>query len=148
MRRLTFAAACVLIAGCGREENGPKANPAPVTLPSTSATDPLNGQVLYVQHCLLCHQQDGGGVPNMQPPLIGSPVASGDERALIELVLRGIGGQPPALPASGSYNMVMPGVPQLTDQDIADLLTYIRQAYVKAEPVSPESVASVRAGLE
>lgn len=148
MRCLAVAAACALLAGCGREDPQRDAQREPATLPNASAADPLSGQALYVRHCLLCHQQDGGGVPNMQPPLIGSPVASGDERALIELVLRGIGGQPPALPASGSYSMVMPGVPQLTDQDVADLLTYIRQAFVTAEPVSPESVASVRAGLE
>ena len=148
MRSVAIVAACVLFAGCGREEPGPRANPSPVTLPNASVADPLNGQALYVQHCLLCHQQDGGGVPNMQPALIGSSVVAGEESALIELVLRGIGGQPPALPASGSYNMVMPGVPQLTDQEIADLLTYIRQAFVKAKPVSPEAVASVRARPE
>lgn len=139
-----LAAFALTLTACSRDEHPS----TPAELPPASTADAVSGQAIYVQHCLLCHQQDGGGVPNMQPALIGSPIASGDESALIELVLRGIGGQPPALPASGSYNMVMPGVPQLTDQDIADLLTYIRQAFVQAGPVSPESVASVRAKPE
>jgi mono/diheme cytochrome c family protein len=101
-----------------------------------------------MQHCLLCHQQDGGGVPNMQPPLLGSKIASGDPDDLIELTLRGIGGSPPALPASGDYAMVMPGSVALSDQDIADLLTYIRQTFVEAKPIGAEQVAAVRAKLE
>jgi len=113
-----------------------------------SSASYANGQAVYVQSCLLCHQHDGGGVPNMQPPLVGSEIVAGDAEALIELTLRGIGGTPPSLPASGEYAMVMPGAMHLTDQQIADLLTYIRQEYDNAGPILPEEVAAVRAGLE
>ncbi len=108
----------------------------------------VNGQAVYVQSCLLCHQHDGGGVPNMQPALVGSEIVAGNAEALIELTLRGIGGTPPSLPASGEYAMVMPGAMHLTDQQIADLLTYIRQEYDNAGPVSAKEVAAVRAEVE
>ena len=149
--RLTICfAVTLLIAGCGDE------NPAEPThqdsqksvMPDATAVSVTNGQAIYVQSCLLCHQHDGGGVPDMQPPLVDSAIAGGDADVLIDLVLRGIGGKPPSLPASGKYAMVMPGVPQLTDQQIADLLTYIRQEYVQAGPISPVEVAAVRAKLE
>ena len=147
-------AACVMSAlmlvGCG---DNTQADPPTPTPPSANevrpaSSDPVNGQAVYVQSCLLCHQHDGGGVPDMQPALVGSAIASGDADVLIDLVLRGIGGKAPALPASGKYAMVMPGAMHLNDQQIADLLTYIRQEYAKAGPISPEEVAAVRAKLE
>jgi mono/diheme cytochrome c family protein len=156
-----FAAGVVctlLIAGCGSDEPADPKNDRPeetqgptgpdTGLPPASSASATNGQAIYVQSCLLCHQHDGGGVPNMQPPLVGSEIVAGEAEALIELTLRGIGGTPPSLPASGAYAMVMPGAMHLNDQQIADLLTYIRQEYADADAVSAEEVAAVRSGLE
>lgn len=150
MRVTVCIASIILIAGCGNDQpaSPPTNGTQSAALPAASSASTANGQAIYVQSCLLCHQHDGGGVPNMQPSLIGSDVVKGDAELLIDLVLRGIGGQAPALPASGKYAMVMPGVAQLSDQQIADLLTYIRQEYAQAGPVSPEEVAAVRAKLE
>ncbi len=145
MRIAAILAMSLVLCACGNET---PADPA-TTLPVASSADAINGHALYVQHCLLCHQQDGGGVPNMQPPLLESKVASGEAGKLIEIVLRGVGGQsPPALPASGNYAMVMPSAATLGDQDIADLLTYIRQAFVQAKPIGPDQVAAERSKLE
>ncbi len=144
MRIVSLLALVGVLVACNRDE--PVENPS--TLPEAASADAINGQAVYVQHCLLCHQHDGGGVPNIQPALLGNAVASGDADRLIEVVLRGIGGQAPALPASGNFAMVMPGATQLTDQQIADLLTYIRQAFVDSRAISPEQVAAVRQRLE
>ena len=146
MRAAVVLLVCCL-AGCDREKSQNATSSTESAKPVVQV-NPLNGQAVYMQHCLLCHQQDGGGVPNMQPPLVGSKIVAGDPEPLIELTLRGIGGSPPALPASGDYAMVMPGLATLGDQDIADLLTYIRQTFVEAEPIGAEQVAAVRAKLE
>ena len=47
------------------------------------------GQRLYGRHCLSCHQADGGGVPNLQPPIAGGSWVKGDPRALALFVMTG-----------------------------------------------------------
>src|SRR4029077_2000316 len=47
------------------------------------------GQRLYGAHCLSCHQADGGGVPNMQPPIAGGTWVKGDAQALALFVMTG-----------------------------------------------------------
>lgn len=147
MKRAAILVIVGCLAACEKESSKDASTSTGPAEPVVRA-DPVNGQAVYVQHCLLCHQQDGGGVPNMQPPLIESKIAAGDADHLIELVLRGVGGSPPALPASGEYAMVMPSAATLSDKDIADLLSYIRQTFVQAKPVGAEQVAAVRAKLE
>lgn len=70
---------------------------------------------------------DGGGVPNMNPPLIGTTYVKGDKIKLIKVLLNGfaqsvdIDGQ--------SYSNIMPAQVALKDQDIADVLTYVRNSF-------------------
>jgi mono/diheme cytochrome c family protein len=56
--------------------------------PAPAAVSPPAGQQLYARHCLSCHQADGGGVPNMQPPIAGGSWM-GDPRALALFVMTG-----------------------------------------------------------
>lgn len=85
------------------------------------------GQKVYLQYCLSCHMMDGGGVPNMNPPLIGTTYVKGDKIKLIKVLLNGfaqsvdIDGQ--------SYSNIMPAQVALKDQDIADVLTYVRNSF-------------------
>jgi hypothetical protein len=37
-----------------------------------NAQNKINGKKIYETRCLVCHQSDGGGVPNMNPPLDGA----------------------------------------------------------------------------
>src|SRR5712664_2619759 len=46
------------------------------------------GKVVYVKQCLSCHQADGLGVSNINPPLNGK-VVSGDKKTLIEIIITG-----------------------------------------------------------
>ena len=100
------------------------------------------GKQVYLQQCLACHQADAGGVPNMNPPLIKTKQVLGDKTALIKIVLNGLKG----VDIDGdSFNGVMAPHPELTDQQIADVLTYIRNSFGnKATAVSAAQVKAVR----
>jgi glucose/arabinose dehydrogenase/mono/diheme cytochrome c family protein len=116
---------------------------APVDLKA----DKMPGKMGFTLFCAPCHMVDGSGAGQLQPPLAGSPVVAGDVSQLIRVVLQG-----PAvvLPADrAKYSNVMPpfaGV--LNDQQIAEVLTYIRQVFgAGAKPVSTEQVAVQRTSL-
>ncbi len=101
--------------------------------------------------CLTCHQASGLGVPGAFPPLAGSDWVLGDKDRLIKISMYGLMGE---IEVNGvKYNNAMPppGNPpgSLTDVQIADVLTYIRNAWGNsASPVSPSEVAEVRASVK
>jgi mono/diheme cytochrome c family protein len=101
------------------------------------------GARIYTNTCASCHMVDGSGVSNVQPALDADAVVAGDPNILIRVVLEG-----PAkvLPADRPvYSNTMPPFYQLSDQDIADVLTYIRQQYGdKASAIDPSQVAALR----
>ena len=100
------------------------------------------GKVVYQQQCLACHQADAGGVPNMNPPLIKTKQILGDKTALIKIVLNGLQG----VEIDGdSFNGVMAPHPDLTDAEIADVLTYIRNNF--GNKASAVTAAQVKAAL-
>jgi mono/diheme cytochrome c family protein len=104
------------------------------------------GQRLYAQHCLSCHQADGGGVPNMQPAIAGGSWVQGDARALALFVMSG--GFDSASRKDSDVGNVMPPFRQLADADLAEILTYIRQKFGNgASPVSAADVAEARGSL-
>lgn len=104
------------------------------------------GQRLYGVHCLSCHQADGGGVPNMQPPIAGGTWVQGDARALALFVMSG--GFDSASRKDSDVGNVMPPFRQLADADLAEILTYIRQKFGNgASPVTAAEVAEARRSL-
>lgn len=119
------------------------------TLPSAntavaSAASKLPGRAIYEQYCAPCHMPDGSGAGQLQPALAGDAVVRGDVTQLISVVLRG----PAAvLPADRpKYSNIMPAFDLLKDDQIADLLTYLRQDFGKgASAVTAAQVAAVRA---
>ncbi|WP_461138001.1 c-type cytochrome [Spirosoma pomorum] len=100
------------------------------------------GQLVYEQHCLTCHQVNGSGVPNLNPPLRGTDWVTGDKNRLINVLLKGlrdqeIDGEP--------YDNVMPAHDFLTDQQLADVLTYIRSSFGnKASAITADEVKQQR----
>jgi mono/diheme cytochrome c family protein len=107
------------------------------------AAEPAPGQALYNKHCLTCHQADGGGVPNMQPAIIGGSWVKGDARALAMFVLSG--GFDSASRKESDVGNVMPPFRQLADEELAAILTFIRQKFGDgASPVSAADVAAAR----
>ena len=105
------------------------------------------GKRLYSQNCVVCHQATGAGVPGQFPPLAGSEWVNSDskhgENHLVMLMLHGHQG--PMQVMGGSYNNAMPQWKQLSDDQIASILTYIRSDWGnKADAVDPAYVAQVR----
>jgi mono/diheme cytochrome c family protein len=104
-----------------------------------------SGEALYVDHCAACHVGTGTGVADLFPPLKSSAmVQSSDPTTLLQIVLHGtqnvatdLAPTGPAMPAFGW---------KLSDDQIADLLTYMRNAWDNAASrVSANAVKSLRA---
>jgi mono/diheme cytochrome c family protein len=101
------------------------------------------GKQVYLEQCLACHQADASGVPNMNPPLIKTKYVLGDKATLVKIVLNGM----KQVQIDGDdYTGVMAPHPDLTDQQIADALTYVRNSFGnKASAVTVGQVKAIRA---
>ncbi len=100
------------------------------------------GKAVYVT-CTACHQPTGLGLPGIFPPLAESEWVNGPAENLIRIQLRGLMGK---ITVKGvEYNSVMPPNSAMTDQQIADVLSYIRSNFGnKADAVTPEMVKALR----
>ncbi|NQZ55899.1 MAG: HEAT repeat domain-containing protein [Lentisphaeraceae bacterium] len=95
-------------------------------------------------HCMTCHQPDGLGLPAAQfPPLAGSKWVMGNEERLIKLTLNGLLG--PIKVKGVKYKAQMQACKMLSDEDIAAVLTFVRNGFGNKAPViSKEKVKQVR----
>jgi mono/diheme cytochrome c family protein len=111
--------------------------PAHVTSPAVRVA----GAQIYLSHCASCHQPDGKGVPGMIPALAGNGLvrAKGSQN-VIRVVLGGL---------NASHDLApMPAVGVgLTDEQIADVVNYVRGAWRNAAPADaePGTVGKLRA---
>lgn len=106
------------------------------------------GETLYKQYCLTCHQADGYGVPNMNPPLIKTKYVTGDKKKLILWVLSGSGTNKLSIDGV-TYRNKMPSQKNLKDEEVADILTYVRNSFGnKASMITPAEVKSVRTTIK
>jgi mono/diheme cytochrome c family protein len=129
----------------------PAASPKPAVAYSESTTADLRGghaaqpgTAVYTGTCANCHGFDAKGFAPYMPPLAGNPVVLDENpSSLINLVLNGsnplvVKGQP------DSYRMPQFRL-QYSDQEIADVLTFIRTGWGnKAPAVTAEQVAKLR----
>ena len=124
------------------------AKPKPVTSQSGGLKASIqSGSEAYVLFCLSCHQADGGGVPNLNPPLKKTKWVLGDKKKLIGLILKGMNESIEI--NDEEFHNPMPPQPYLTDQQIADILTYVRNSFGnKASAVTPAEVKNVRASVK
>jgi cytochrome c oxidase subunit 2 len=115
----------------------PTENSAPPQQKTLTREELLSkGKQKYEQLCSPCHRADGKGLPPMYPALKGSSVATGDPIARhIDIVLHGIAGSP-----------MQPYNDQLTDEEIAAIVTYERNAWENNtnDMVQPAEVAIQR----
>jgi mono/diheme cytochrome c family protein len=101
------------------------------------------GKKVYDQYCLACHQADGGGVPRLNPPLQKTDYVVGDKKRLINIILKGL--NDPIEIKGEEYVNPMASHAHLSDQQIADVLTYIRNNFGnKATAISPTEVKALR----
>jgi uncharacterized protein len=101
------------------------------------------GREVYIS-CVACHQPDGKGLAGVFPPLAGSQRLLGTPDLPIKIVLKGLQG--PLTAGVRDYDSVMPGHERLlTDQEIADVLSYVRSAWENGgRDISTEQVRVVR----
>ena len=105
------------------------------------------GAKVYSIYCGTCHQRNGQGASGRFPPLANTKYVTGDKNLLISIVLKGMEGP---LEVNGEqFNGTMPQHSFLGDEEVANVLTYIRQNFGnKASAVTKDEVASVRKALE
>jgi len=73
---------------------------------------------------MVCHQRDAGGMPGVYPPLVNNKTVSGDDKKLIGILLNGMSGE---IKVNGEvYNGVMASYRNLSDDEIASVLNYVR----------------------
>jgi len=105
------------------------------------------GAQLYVDNCSACHRTNGQGYERVFPKIAGnSSVLSEDPVSMIRLVLAG--SKLPATAAAPS-ELGMPGFAwRLSDEEVAQLLTFIRSSWGNQAPaVKAEQVKQLRATL-
>ena len=109
-----------------------------------SAAQMADGARIYKGACVACHEADGSGSPRVYPPLPGNAnLQATDPSSTLRIILDGAQTlTTPRAPNTGS----MPAyVQKLTDQEIADVATFIRNAWGNAAPaVTPAQVAKAR----
>ena len=104
------------------------------------------GVEVYNTLCITCHLADGNGADNLAPPLANSDWVAGSPERLIRIALHGMQGPIEVNGSRYRHPEVMPGLGlALKDQQIADVLTYIRTAWGGKSQVEEKDVKRVRA---
>jgi ubiquinol-cytochrome c reductase cytochrome b subunit len=102
------------------------------------------GATVYTTNCAGCHNAEGTGTPNVFPPLKSNPVVTGPADAVIAIVNNGL--TTPITVDGAKYSGAMPAWKgNLTPQQIADVVTYIRSAWGnKASAVTAAQVSAAK----
>lgn len=115
------------------QSDAASAAPTPLTAPAASE----RGAGLYDQHCAQCHGAQGQGVPGAYPALAGNrAVTMANTANLVQTVLNG--GFAPATAGNPRPFGMPPYVLELSDQDIAAVLTHVRSAWGNRAPAVTE----------
>jgi cytochrome c551 len=85
------------------------------------------GKKLYTLHCANCHMDQGEGLGALYPPLNQSDYLAINRNDLPCLIRNGLKGE--ILVNGLVYDLEMPGIPQLTEVEINNLLNYIFTAW-------------------
>jgi nitrite reductase (NO-forming) len=105
------------------------------------------GEARFTGTCSVCHQANGQGLPNVFPPLARSDFLMADKQRAIGIVLNGLTGK--VTVNGGEFNSVMPPMSQLNDDELANILTYVRNSWGNSgETVTADEVQQVRASTK
>jgi len=120
-----------------------KSNPIQSSFQKSKAA----GEKVYTKFCISCHQADGGGVPHLTPPLINTSYVLGDKQALINILFNGL--KNVDIDEETYSNPMPPLGGILKDQQIADVLTYVRSSFGnKASAVTVAEVKEARSKVK
>jgi mono/diheme cytochrome c family protein len=105
------------------------------------------GALDYLNNCAACHLSSGKGYEQTFPALAGNPVVNAaDPASLLHIVLTG--GMEPATAKAPTHFAMPPFGGRMTDQEVADVLTFIRSSWGNNAPaVDAAQVALSRATL-
>jgi mono/diheme cytochrome c family protein/glucose/arabinose dehydrogenase len=123
----------------------PGAPEPPKVVPLTPAQTALaeQGRTLYHALCAACHQPHGFGLDGLAPPLVDSEWLVGKPDIPARIILHGMAG--PVKVGARTWNLAMPPLPQLNDEQIAGILTYLRREWEHtASAVEPADIAALR----
>lgn len=85
------------------------------------------GKQLYEANCQNCHNQDGSGLAMLYPPLTDSVFLKKNKDQLACIIKNGLNGK---IEVAGKiYEGEMPGQKQLSDIEVAEIITYITNSF-------------------
>ena len=100
----------------------------------------VQGQMLYEKNCSNCHQKNGKGLGLIYPPLDTSDYMQNHFEEVLCLMRSGKSGE---LIVNGkNFNQPMPGIPTLTDLEIAEIATYIYNSWSHDKGIVDVKMAS------
>ena len=102
------------------------------------------GKEVYTLYCQSCHIEDGKGTPDINPPVAKADYVKKPAKTLIGVVLDGQSGE--VVINGKKYNAIMAPQPYLTDEQIADVLNYIRNSWGNkiSGTITPAAVKALR----
>jgi mono/diheme cytochrome c family protein len=118
--------------------------PPPRELTTAEKSRFEEGKLIYANVCAACHQPTGLGQDGLAPPLVDSEWVLGPPARLPRILMHGVAG--PISVTGVQFRLEMPGLPDLTDPQIAAVLTYIRREWDHgADPLTIDQIKQVRA---
>lgn len=148
---LLFAVLCVTaLQACSPANDEGSSNDTAVHQAETAAGaigDVMaRGEKLYAANCAACHQANGQGMAGAFPPVANSDYVQNDRKAVFETLIAGRSG--PITVNGVDYNGVMPAMGYLSDQELADILTYVFMSWDNnGSAVSADEVSAMRIEL-
>lgn len=118
-----------------KSEDKPAAAAKPLSPAEQMKEAMARGEKVYSTTCAVCHQPAGTGLPPTFPALKGSKITTGPKEGHIHQVMYGKAG-----------TAMQAFMNQLNDQEIADVVTYERNAWGnnKGDLVTPEEIKAAR----
>lgn len=142
----TLLVTLLVLYACGSDNKTESSNKQPMAKKEAPKAKAHPGKIVYMQFCFSCHMENGQGVPGLYPPLTGTEWVLGEKKRLIETVLVGMDG--PIEVNGEKYNNIMTKLDFLSDEQIANVLTYVRSNFDNnVDAVTPAEVKSVRSSL-
>jgi mono/diheme cytochrome c family protein/glucose/arabinose dehydrogenase len=123
----------------------PGAPAPPKVVALTKAQQDLfeKGKVTFTNLCAACHQPHGYGLDGLAPPLVDSDWVLGKPDVTARIVLNGLGG--PVKVGNRTWDLSMPPMGMLSDEDIAGVLTYVRREWEhNGSPIDAKFVTGIR----
>ncbi len=116
-----IAALALAVAACGGGGGDET-----TTTGASAAGDPVHGLELYRGTCIVCHGEGGIGIEGLGKPWVGSDFINA--RTDAEMLAFLIEGRPADHPDNTTGIAMLPrgGNPNLTDDDLMDLIAYMR----------------------